>query len=80
LGAALRLLLAMPFMVVGSALLAWVAVTELWTAKGFDWAMWAARYFGEDPVSFGNKVINMTGSIAFCGIVAVIVGMALGRK
>ncbi len=78
-GVALRFLIAMAFLVVGSAGLAWAAVTEFWTARGFDWAMWAASYLGEDPVSFGNRVINMTGSIAFGGIVAGLVGVGLLR-
>ena len=78
-GAALRFLFAMAFLVAGSAVLAWVAVTEFWTARGFDWAMWAAQHLGEEPVSFGNRVINMTGSIAFGGIVASLIGMGLLR-
>ncbi len=78
-GAALRFLIAMAFLVVGSAALAWAAVTEFWTARGFDWAMWAAPHLGEDPVSFGNRVINMTGSIAFGGIIASVIGLGLLR-
>ena len=73
---ALRMLIGMALLLAGTAALAWVVVTELWTARGFDWAMWAAVHLGEDPVTFGNRVINMTGTIGTCGLVASLAGVA----
>ncbi|MEO5677935.1 MAG: hypothetical protein ABIQ84_10335 [Usitatibacter sp.] len=77
LAAFLGFVLGMAFLVVGGGLLAWVAVTELQVARGFDWAMWAAQHLGADPVSFGNRVINMTGSIGFAGAIASLIGIVL---
>ena len=75
------LLFGLAFLLPGLALLGWVALTKVDTAKGFDAAMGAMRYVSSDSEengpAFGNWAINRTLPIGLMGGLLSIVGIAV---